>query len=367
MASDKIKLEGSISDRLGTLQKKMGKGIGNFGGKYVELERVPTGLFQLDLALGGGFPRGKITTIFGKESSNKTNIALLAIKFHQALWPDLICIFLDLENSFDPVWATKMGVNVEKLAVIKPDYAEQAVDIVEGLLEAPDCGLLVIDSLAAFVSYNESESSAEKALVGGSALLVGKMMRKMVHVQNKVLKEGRTPTVICINQTREKVGVLYGSKVTEPGGNAPKFFSTIRLSVYGTNVIDKKVHAVLPVIKHVVCHNTKWKVPITNPDCEFDMATFAYKHLQIGESDDWNAVATRLKEYGLLAKGGTPSKPVWTMLGEEYAKLADCQAKYENDKLFANMVRKGMIEKLLSENDAFIGAQAEPEKEPEDV
>ena len=118
----------SIADVLQGFQKTLGESVGSFDWKMGTVDRIPTGLFPLDLALGGGFPRGKSTTIFGPESSNKTNIVLSAIRMHQMLWPDKICVFISIEG-FDPTWAKVMGVDVSKLLVVQPSYAEQVVDM----------------------------------------------------------------------------------------------------------------------------------------------------------------------------------------------------------------------------------------------
>ena len=137
----------SAASLLTTFQKDMGDGVGSFGGMTVNTDRIPTGLFELDLALAGGFPVGKVSMIYGPESSNKTNIALLAVANHQRLWPKLVCVFVDLENEFAPDWAAKLGVDTTKLIVLRPAYAEQAVDMIEGLLLADDVGLIVLDAV----------------------------------------------------------------------------------------------------------------------------------------------------------------------------------------------------------------------------
>ena len=141
-----------MADFLQQLQKDHGEEIGSFGGELVEADRIPTGLFPLDLASAGGFPRGSASTIYGPESSGKTNIVLRAIAMHQLLWPDDVCVFFDIENSLRPGLGEQLGVNTDKLVVIQPNYGEQMVDMAESALLTEDCGIVAIDSLAAIMA-----------------------------------------------------------------------------------------------------------------------------------------------------------------------------------------------------------------------
>lgn len=335
----------TVSSLVKTLQKEHGKGIGGFDHEMVDIERVPTGLFQVDLALGGGFPRGKTTTIFGPESSGKTNIALCSIAQNQKMNPKQANAFIDLENSFDFIWAQKLGVDTDKLLVIRPDYAEQAVDIIDALMGTTDLGLLVVDSIAGFVTKNEQESSSEKAIVGGAALLVGKMIRKINSNQLRAAKEHRYPTVIVINQTRHKVGVMYGNPETEPGGNALKFFSNMRLRVSGKNIMDSKISKSKPVFKEISIKVIKWKVPILRQEVVVTQSMVNHGNYKIGQSNDWNTISNYLKDYGLLTK----EKNGWKMLDKEYKLLDDCKNYYETDFDFQITIRQGLIDKILGE------------------
>jgi recombination protein RecA len=303
------------------------------------------------MALGGGFPRGKCSIIYGPESSNKTNIALLAIANHQRIWPDLKCVFVDIEGSFDPKWAAQLGVDVSKLLVVRPDYAEQVVNIVESLLHAQDCGIIVIDSLAAMITTQEADSDAEKANVGGTGLVTGKLVRKTTLGLNSAAKEGRQPTLIYINQTRMKIGVMYGNPETQPGGNAPQFQASIRLRVYGKNIMDSKISSTMPVIKEVTFVLNKWKVPVLAASGKFEMVTQMFNGYPIGFCNDFNEVSGHLKDFGLFHKG--PKDKGWVILGETYNKIDEFKAKFYGDPLFATEVRQGIIDKFLTSGEVL--------------
>lgn len=337
----------SASDLLQSFQKEYGDSIGSFGGALSDSDRVPTGMFPLDLALGGGFPRGKCSIIFGPESSGKTNLALLAIAQHQMLWPDKVCVFFDVEGSFDPAWAKLLGVDTDKLIVIRPSYAEQLVDMCESILYTEDCGIVVIDSLAALVTTQEIDSSAEKANVGGTGLVTGKLVRKTTLALSEAEKAGRKPTLIYINQIRMKIGVMFGNPETQPGGNAPQFQAAIRLRVYGKNEMDSKVSTVMPVKKITTFTITKWKCPILAASGKFEMVTLKHNGMNPGFCDDFNTVAEYLKGYGMFDKG--PKGKGWVILGDEYPTIAPFKEKLYSDKKFGAEVRGAIIERLLKD------------------
>ena len=333
----------TMADYLATLQKDHGEGVGSFGGALLQADRIPTGIFPLDLSLGGGFPRGKISIVYGPESSSKTNLALLAIAKHQLLWPEKINVLIDMENGFDPVWAKKLGVDPTKLVVIKPSYGEQIVDMAESALYTDDCGIVVIDSIAAIIGTAEAEASAERASVGGSSLLVGKLCRKIGLALGEMEKRGKSPTVIFINQIRSKVGVIYGNPETMPGGNAPKFSASMIVRVYGKNVIDTKVSSVMPVAKEVKFVVNKWKCPILSAEGMFTMAMQPYKGFSVGQCDDFNTISAYLKAFGKFEK----DKKGWIILDQSYGVIKEFEARLYGEAKFGNEVRQLIVSKML--------------------
>ena len=337
----------SAADLLAGFQKDYGESIGSFGGHLTNTDRIPTGMFELDLALGGGFPRGKCSIVYGPESSGKTNLVLLAIAKHQMLWPNQTNVFFDVENSFDPAWARALGVNTDKLIVIRPSYAEQLVDMCESLLYTDDCGLVVVDSLAALVTTQESESSAEKANVGGTGLVTGKLVRKTTKALGEAEKAGRFPSLIYINQIRHKIGVMFGNPETTPGGNAPNYQAAIKLRVYGKNVMDSKVSSVMPVAKETTFVVNKWKCPILSASGKFTMVTHPHNGLRVGQSDDVNTVAEYLKAFGQFEKGEKGKG--WVIAGEYYDTQAAFKERFYSDEKFGNQIRRMIIDRMLSE------------------
>jgi recombination protein RecA len=345
----------TMADVLAKLQKEHGEDIGSFGGKLVDAFRIPTGLFPLDLALAGGFPRGKISIIFGPESSSKTNIALLAIASHQRMFPDKLCVLFDVENGFDPVWAEKLGIVVDKLVVIKPSYGEQIVDMLESALYAEDCGIIVVDSIAAVLSTYEAENSAERVNVGGNTQLVGKLCRKAGLGLSEAAKKDRYPTVIFINQIRSKVGVIYGSPETMPGGNAPKFFASLIVRVYGKNEFDPEISKMMPVKKLVTFIVAKWKCPILSASGTFAMATMAHAGLKVGQCDDFNTVSEYLKGFGLFEKAEKGKG--WKIMGDHYDTIKPFKTKLYTDHDFGQQVRGLIINNMIDGGNLLVESE----------
>ena len=210
------------------IEKQYGKGsimrLGDEAGK-TEIEVIPSGCLTLDLALGiGGFPRGRIIEIYGPESSGKTTVALHAIAEAQKMGG--VAAFIDAEHALDPVYAKKLGVNLEDLYVSQPDTGEQALDITDALVRSSAVDIIVIDSVAALTPKAEIEGDMGDSHVGLQARLMSQALRKLTAIVNK-----SKTCVIFINQLREKVGVMFGSPETTPGGKALKFYASMRLDV----------------------------------------------------------------------------------------------------------------------------------------
>lgn len=336
-----------IATLLAAYKKDYGVSIGSMGSSLQQISRVPTGITEFDLASGGGFPRGRYAVIYGPESSGKSTLLAKAIAQHQVLWPDKMNVIIDIEDTTDRAWLEALGVDPDRVVVIKPDYAEQAVDIVQGFLDAEDCGIVGMDSLAAMMTQNESESSAEKANVGGAALVVGKLTRRVVHAQQKASKEGRYPTFIAINQTRFKIGQMMGNPEDMPGGNAPKFASSMTVRCYGKNINDTKVSKTVPVLKEVHFGLKKWKCPILSQTGMFKLITYPHKGLAAGQVDDWKTLDHYLRLEGRLQKA-EKSGGGWVLDGALYPTLGAIQERLVGDPEWGAGVRKGLIDGLLA-------------------
>lgn len=209
------------------IEKEYGTGsIMKLGDTHVSsVDAIPTGCMTLDLALGvGGIPRGRIVEIFGPESSGKTTVALHVVAEAQKQGGE--AAFIDAEHALDPVYAEKLGVDIDNLIVAQPDTGEQALDICEALVRSGALDVIVIDSVAALVPKAEIEGEMGDNHVGLLARLMSQALRKLTAITSK-----SGTAVIFINQLREKVGVMYGNPETTPGGRALKFFSSVRLDV----------------------------------------------------------------------------------------------------------------------------------------
>ena len=209
------------------IEKQFGKGsvmkLGEF--KAMEIEAIPTGALSLDMALGiGGVPRGRIIEVFGPESSGKTTLALHVVAEAQKMGGE--AAFIDAEHALDPVYAKKLGVDIDNLIVSQPDTGEQALEITEALVRSGALDVIVVDSVAALVPKAEIDGDMGDSHMGLQARLMSQALRKLAGAINK------TKTVlIFINQLREKIGVMFGNPETTTGGRALKFYASVRLDI----------------------------------------------------------------------------------------------------------------------------------------
>jgi len=246
MAADKKATKGAASakvgdDRkkaleiaLGKIEKDFGKGsvmkLGSAAEK-MQVEVIPTGSLQLDFALGvGGLPKGRIVEIYGPESSGKTTVALHCVAEAQKMGGT--AAFIDAEHALDPVYAEKLGVDIDELYVAQPDNGEQALDICEALVRSGAIDIVVIDSVAALVPKAEIEGDMGDSHVGLQARLMSQALRKLAGVISKT-----NAVAIFINQLREKVGVMYGNPETTTGGKALKFYASVRIDIRKSEAI----------------------------------------------------------------------------------------------------------------------------------
>lgn len=202
------------------------KMIATLGERPMNVKTISTGSLVLDHILGGGFGQGRVVEIYGGESSGKTSIALTAVGNVQKLGGN--AVFIDVENALDPVYAKKLGVDIENLAVAQPSTAEQVMDLVQALTESEVVDIIVVDSVASMTPKRELEGNSEDLTIGELARLLSKQLRKLVGPASKT-----GTTVLFINQTRDQIGVFspYGTPVTTPGGKALKFYASQRVKI----------------------------------------------------------------------------------------------------------------------------------------
>ena len=227
VAEENSEKKRALEMALAGIEKQFGKGsIIRMGERPVQnIEVIPTGCLDLDMALGvGGLPRGRVVEIYGPESSGKTTVALHVVA--EAQKAGGVAAFIDAEHALDPIYAKKLGVDIDQLYVSQPDTGEQALEICEALVRSGAIDIVVIDSVAALTPKAEIDGEMGDSFVGLQARLMSQALRKLTSVI------GKTNTVcVFINQLREKVGVMYGNPETTPGGRALKFYSSVRIDI----------------------------------------------------------------------------------------------------------------------------------------
>lgn len=329
--------EKALDAAISQIERQFGKGsIMKLGeDSKLNIESIPTGALQLDVALGiGGVPRGRIVEVYGPESSGKTTVALHIIA--EAQKKDGIAAFIDAEHALDPGYANKLGVDIENLIVSQPDTGEQALEIAEALVRSGAVDVIVIDSVAALVPKAEIEGEMGDSFVGLQARLMSQALRKLAGA----IKKSNT-IAIFINQLREKIGVMFGNPETTTGGRALKFYATVRLDVRrieslkkGSEIVGNRTR--VKVVKNKVAPPFKvaefdiiYGEGISKEGCILDMgveagivnkagAWYSYESTRIGQGREnskeflktntelLNEIETKVREkYDLIEKNNT--------------------------------------------------------------
>lgn len=302
----------ALQAALDDLTKRFGDGtIMSLGdAAHLAVDVIPTGSLGLDIALGvGGIPRGRVIEIYGAESSGKTTLCLHIIR--EAQKRGGICAFVDMEHALDPIYAERIGVNLETLYVSQPDTAEQALEIVETLVRSGALDVVVVDSVAALVPRAEIEGEMGDSHVGLQARLMSQALRKLTGA----IKQSNV-SVVFTNQLREKVGVMFGSPETQPGGRALKFYASVRLDIRRIQGIKSGEDDVGNRARVKVKKN---KVAPPFKECEFDIM-FTPQETGISKAGEITDLAVEL---GIIEKRGAFFRYNETLLGQGREKTKE--------------------------------------------
>ncbi len=321
--SEKSGKDKALGLALDHIEKQFGKGsIMKLGeGTNADVECIPTGSISLDMALGGGIPKGRIIEIYGPESSGKTTLALHVIAEAQKTGGR--AAFIDAEHALDPAYAKRLGVKTENLLVSQPDNGEQALEIAETLVRSNAVDVIVVDSVAALVPRAEIEGDMGDSHMGLQARLMSQALRKLTGVINR-----SNATVIFINQIRMKIGVMFGNPETTTGGNALKFYASVRMDIRRIGQIKKG--------EEIIGNRTKVKVVKNKIAPPFRIAEFDIMYNQgISRSGDILDIAT---EKEIVEKSGA-----WfSYNGEKISQGREAAKKYleDNPKIMEEIAKK---------------------------
>lgn len=319
------------------LNKRFGKNTIISGDEIVAMEiaRIPTGSLALDIETGGGFPCGRVVELYGRESAGKTFMALKAVAEAQKLGK--VAVWIDVEGSFDPVWAALLGVNLQKLKLTRPETGEVACDILDAVIRSGDCGMVVLDSTAALIPTKDTETAMEDVeQLGVRAKMVNRLIRKLHSALNMKVGEDKLPndcTVVFINQIREKIGVMYGSPDTTPGGLGLRHASSIRIEFRKKWLKDPldETKVVGQTVSFVTAKNKTFP---PNRRGEFDIYTDGPNK---GQIDSTREVFT----YGVLTELIEKNDKTYVIEGEKYVgKEKAVTALTENPALVETLKKK---------------------------
>ncbi len=331
--------------------------------------RFSSGVFQYDYALGGGFGKGLIHSIYGPKSSGKTSAVCRAIGEAQKVcancctgqfktrsgcvcgnFREAVTGYIDVEGTFDKDWAQKLGVDLDRLMLSLPEYGEQAIDIAEALLRSGEFDILVLDSLAFLVPMKEIEQSVETDMMGVQPRLIGRFVRKVVSGLSSMEREhGRKPTIFFTNQLRMKLGVMYGNPETQPGGMAPGFASATETKMWpGKYLIpaekDGGTGTGKPTSVEMNFRLDKNKTFVPKIEGTFTMCLSDIENKHAGDVMDEHEIVRLAEKAGVLEGSGSS----WTMFGQKYKGKTDLEQKLMYDPVFKAEIKAMLMPILLA-------------------
>jgi recombination protein RecA len=336
----------SIDSLIESLQSRFGEGaVMRLGDtRHSKVETIPSGSFSLDIALGvGGLPKGRVIEIFGPESSGKTTLALHAVAEAQKRGGK--AAFIDAEHALDPEYAARIGVKIKELIISQPDNGEEALNILESLVRSNSIAVVVVDSVAALTPKAEIEGEMGQSHMGLQARLMSQALRKLTAIADK-----SGTIVIFINQTRMKIGIIFGNPETTPGGMALKFYASVRIDIRRIAQIKKGDESIGNRVKAKIVKN---KVASPFKIAEFD--------IMFGEGISYEAdVMNTAIKYEIIKKNGATF-----YFGEEKLGVGfdNVRLKLKEDKKILEAIKKATIE--ASEKKTVISSPSAPVSEEE--
>ena len=325
--------------------------------------RIPTGIFGLDFALGGGFPVGRLSLVWGPKASFKTSMLLKAISSaqkmcancwipHNPITGEIMCAcknyrppiiaYLDVEGAMDFSWAGVLGVDPAAILYSIPDHGEQAVDICDALLRSAECDIVCLDSLAFLLPIKEAEESAEKGLMGEQPRLIGKAIRKFIGALNTVgTSTDRRPTLLLVNQTRQKM-TMFGDPTVQPGGVAPGFMASIEIRTH-TGKYQDVDSGRIPGYVDLGFRIEKSKVGPSKIESQFRLLLMDNDVKKKGEVQDEIQIMEFLELAGMLERKGNK----WHCFDQEFPQKSLVERKITTDPAFSYLVRSKLMERLL--------------------
>jgi recombination protein RecA len=334
---------GEVGNVIDDVTKRFGTHVITRASMRPPFRHVRTGVFVIDLATNGGVPVGLTTMLVGWEASGKTTLAQRVVAGFQRKYPDKTAIYLDIEGTYDPVWGAVHGIDNERMALVQPESGEQAVDLAKTLLRAENTSLVVLDSLAMLTPMKEMEGSAEDSNPGIQSRLIGRMVRECSQTMLDERKRGHFPTLLMINQWRNKIGVIRGDPRVLPGGHALKFVPALTIETLSKVKLGRDEHELeVADVNEMAFRIKKSKLGNSIMSGEYIMTRNPAHRLGQGAIDDAATVVSYAKRFGIVAGGGSS----WRLdgLDMKFGRLsAITDHLYTDPELFEALKRRILI------------------------
>ena len=320
--------------------------------------KIPSGIFIFDYLTRGGIPEGRITLFHGRKSTCKSTHSLRIAGQYQKIYPDKYVILVDFEHAYDPDWGSKFITDPDKFVLVRPDYAEQGIDILKGLLEAEDVGLVIIDSLAMMIPTVEADADASDNFMGLQARVINKMFRKIVPLMSKARREGRPITFILVNQIRSNMGTAsaFVSPDVKPGGHMQDFVASLDVK-FANKAYKKKGKTTVQAT--FIFTLVKNRVGLPRMAGEFDMYLADVDGWSLGDIDEAKVVLEYARRHKVIHK----EKKKWHMLDGSFDTLADALVALEEDPDYADKVKEELIRQVKESQTIFLNTEGDEEEE----